>query len=309
MELYLEHYPKNEIEFDKQFKSEKACHKYLFQMRWKNGFKCPKCGHGKYYKINNILYECQKCKTQTSITAQTVMHKTRKPLKLWFKAMWWFTTSKNGVNAKSLQRLLGLRSYETAWTWLQKLRTCTVKENRSKLSGKVEVDECYIGGKEIGNQGRGSKNKKKVIIAVEKIGAKTGRTRMSVVNDCSSKSLLNFIRKNISEGSTIVTDGWRAYQSLDKEFYIHERKVISKMKEDGSEILPGVHIIASLFQRHLYGIFQGKSSEKHFQKYLDEFTFRYNRRLSHWVGKKFMRIVEQVMSTKHTSLREIINVS
>ena len=207
MEIYKEDYPHNEIEFDSKFNTEEACHEYLFKLRWPDGFICPKCGHNQYWKNRRALYECQKCHTQTSITAGTIMHGTRKPLRYWFKAMWWFTANKTGVNAVNLQKLLGLKSYETAWVWLQKLRSCTIRKGRSPLSGEIEVDEVYIGGKGKGKRGRGAEHKVKVAIAVERKDGKLGRIRMEAIEDCSANSLVSFIKKNITPGSRVITDG------------------------------------------------------------------------------------------------------
>ncbi len=161
MDIFTEDFPQNEIEFDEKFNTEEACHNYLYNLRWPNGFKCPKCGHHKSWKNGKGLYECQKCHTQTSITAGTIMHGTRKPLRYWFKAMWWFTVNKTGISAVNLQKLLGFKSYETAWTWLQKLRRCTVRNERSPLSGTVEVDEVFVGGKGEVVRGRGAEKKLK----------------------------------------------------------------------------------------------------------------------------------------------------
>ena len=161
-------FPKNEIEFDKRFSNPKACYEYLFQQKWPEGFVCKKCGYRKYWHSSRNLYICTQCQHQHSLTAGTIMDSSKKPITYWFKAMWWFTTRKTGVNAVNLQQLLGFGSYETAWIWLQKLRRCTIRHDREKLSGRVEVDELFIGGQKSGPRGRGAHGKTIVAVAVER---------------------------------------------------------------------------------------------------------------------------------------------
>ncbi len=163
-----EDFPKNEIEFDARFSDPKACYDYLFQQKWPDGFICKKCGHRKYWLSSRKLYICTQCQHQHSLTAGTIMDSSKKPITYWFKAMWWFTTRKTGVNAVNLKQLLGFGSYETAWIWLQKLRRCTIRHDREKLSGRVEVDELFIGGQKSGPRGRGAHGKTIVAVAVER---------------------------------------------------------------------------------------------------------------------------------------------
>ena len=163
-----EDFPKNEIEFDQRFSNPKACYQYLFKQKWPNGFICKKCGHRKYWLSSRKLYICTRCEHQHSLTASTIMDSSKKPITYWFKAMWWFTTRKSGINAVNLKELLGLGSYGTAWCWLQKLRCCTIRQDREKLSGRVEVDEFFIGGQKSGKRGRGAEGKTIVAVAVER---------------------------------------------------------------------------------------------------------------------------------------------
>ena len=301
-------YPKNEVEFDKMFPNEDSCRKYLFLQRWGNGFICPKCSHTKYWELKTKhLYECQSCNHQTSITSGTILHGTRKPLKLWFKAMWFYTSRKTGISAKTLQTLLGFGSYKTAWSWLQKLRQSSVREGREQIFGRIEVDEAYIGGVEVGGKrGRGGEKKTPIIVAVERIGNATGRIRIEAISDCSSKSLLPFITKHIESGSEIITDGWKGYSDLEEKSYIHST-IFGKSEElKSSSTLKGVHLVISLFKRFILGTYHDRVESKYLQKYLDEFVFRYNRRKSRWVGKKFMRIVQQAVGTNFMPVKEII---
>ena len=296
----MEEFPKSEIEFDQRFMNESACYDYLYKMKWPGGFKCFQCGHGYYWISTKNIYICKCCKRQYSLTAGTIMDSSKKPITYWFKAMWWFTTRKSGVNAVNLKDLLGLGSYNTAWLWLQKLRRCTIRSERAKLSGNVEIDEFFIGGQKSGKRGRGSEGKTAVIAAVEKKGRKLGRIRLDVIPDCSGNSLKSFINDHIKPGSHITTDGWKGYQVIDQEAFVHHQ-VIQTKAFDKDSVLPGVHLIASLFKRMIRGTHQGRFEPKYLQRYLDEYVFRFNRRTSKSVGKKFMRIVQQVAnSTKIT---------
>jgi len=220
--------------------------------------------------------------------------------------MWWFTTRKSGINAITLKELLGFGSYSTAWIWLHKLRGCTICTERQKLSGTVEVDEFYLGGQHPGKRGRGAEHKNVVVAAAEKKGRKLGRIRLRVIDDCSNSSLEGFISQNIDQKSSIITDGWCGYKPVQAKGYDHQR-VLQTKTEDKSSVLPGIHLVASLFKRLVLGTFHGRCDRKHLQHYLDEYVFRFNRRTTKYVGKRFMRIVAQAMTTAPQTYRMIIN--
>ncbi len=148
----MENYPETIFEFEERFRTEELCREYLTQIRWPEGFICTRCGHKKAWHMKRGLYRCQNCDYQVSITAGTIFQDTRKPLRLWFYAMWYITNQKNGVSAMGLKRALGFNRYETVWIWLHKLRTAMVRPGRDRLSGIVEVDEIYIGGKKLANE-------------------------------------------------------------------------------------------------------------------------------------------------------------
>ena len=207
------------IEFEKRFNSEDACYSYLCQLRWPDGVACPRCNDKqRTWRTKRGLYHCKKCGYQVSITSGTIFHRTRKPLVLWFHAIWHITSQKYGANALGLMRVLGLGSYHTAWEWLHKLRRAMVRPGREKLSGIVEVDETYVGGDKIGKRGRGADGKSLVMVAVEidnENKKKIGRIRLARVLDASSNSIDEFIDNNVEKGSVIQTDGWNGYNNLD----------------------------------------------------------------------------------------------
>ena len=305
-----EHYPKYFQEFLMQFKNEEDCWNYIFELRWPNGYICPKCNNGdKYWLTEQKLIHCSSCGYQASVTGGTIFHGTRKPLLLWFHIMWWVVAQKTGASANNLMDFMGFGSYETAWSWLQKLRRAMVRPERDKLSGEVEVDETYIGGVEIGKgkQGRGAETKTLVVVATECKGKQIGRVRFKYIPEASSIYLLQFIEENIESGSTIITDGWTGYNALtSNKKYNHEVKVISGSGNEAHELLPHVHLVDSLVKRWINGTHQGNISPKYLSYYLDEFAFRFNRKLSTYRGKLFYRLMQQAVDTSPKPFKELI---
>ncbi len=204
----VEDYPRNQAEFDARFGTEAACRAYLVQLRWPHGFRCPRCGHGKGWPVRGTLVQCAGCGRQASATAGTIFRDTRTPLRVWFHAMWCVTGQKTGTSARTLRRLPGLGSYQTAWSWLHKLRRAMVRPGRERLAGCLEVDEAYIGAPEPGVRGRGARRKTLVVIAAEEDGAGVGRIRLRRIRDASADTLQGFIDDTIEPGS--LTPGWAA---------------------------------------------------------------------------------------------------
>lgn len=292
----MENYPRNLTEFDKYFSTESDCREYLFRLRWPNGFHCPQCSHKKAWTIGVGLYECPYCGHQTSVTAGTIFQDTRKPLKLWFQAIWYVVGQKNGVSALGLQRVLGITRYETVWIWLHKLRAAMVRPSRDRLSGAVEVDETYIGGKRHGKRGRGAVDKSLVFIAVEDKGNHFGRIRLRRIVDASATSLISAVKASVVPGSVVRTDGWSGYSGLASESYKHS--VVRQSADIGENMLPLANRVAALLKRWLQGTHQGAVRVSHLNYYLDEFTFRFNRRTSRSRGKLFYRLLQQGVTIK-----------
>lgn len=292
----MEDYPRNLTELEANFSTEENCRAYLAKLRWPDGFHCPRCGGGKSWPVRGMLLECAGCGCQTSVTAGTIFQDTRTPLAVWFRAMWWVTTQKNGTSALGLQRVLGLRSYETAWTWLHKLRRAMVRPGRDLLAGRVEVDETYLGGLEEGLRGRLTEEKALIALAVQEDGRGMGRIRMRQIPDASATSLESFLLESVSPGSVVHTDGWSGYNGIATQGYVHEISIVKRSKKTASELLPRVHRVTSLLKRWLMGTHQGAVSHKHLDYYLDEFSFRFNRRTSRSRGKLFFRLVQQAVA-------------
>jgi len=253
------------------------------------------------------VFRCKACRGNTSLTAGTVFQDTRKPLRTWFLAMWFTTSQKNGVSAFGLQRVLGLGSYETAWTWMHKLRRAMVRPGRDRLTGEIEIDETYVGGPEEGKRGREIDKKSIVVVAAEKNGRGIGRIRLRRVKDASAESLLDFIRESVDPGATIHTDGWQGYAGLPTAGYKHRVTVISGGDEQAHEVIPRVHNVAALLKRWLLGTLQGGVQQQHLDYYLDEFTFRFNRRRSNARGLLFHRLAQQAVAVGPAPYSSIVS--
>ena len=297
-------YPKNIMEFEKEFANEKKCQEYLIRLRYADGiYTCPICGSKKSWQVRKNIYECAECHRQESILSGTLFQDTHKPLMLWFRAIWYVTSLKTGASALGLQRVLGIGSYKTAWTWLHKLRRAMVRPSRDRLSGRVEVDETYFGAPEKGKKrGRGTENKVLAALAVETSENVVGRIRVAVLADASHNSLHNFIQESIEPGSTVITDGWLGYSGLEAIGYHHE--VIERQELDA--LLPHVHTVISLMKRWIMGTLQGSFSCEHLPYYFDEYTFRFNRRKSKSRGMLFYRLLQNAVEIEPIIYRNII---
>lgn len=289
-------YPRTYFEFVKQFPDDDACLHYLKKLRWPEGFICPACNafDEPWLQTRGRLV-CRTCQHQTSITSGTIFDKTRTPLITWFEVAWLMTTTKNGFSAKSFERTMDIR-YQTAWAILQRYRIAMVRSNRERLSGTVEVDETLVGGiKHGGKRGRGT-SKSVVVIAVEiKAPKGFGRIRMKHITDAAGDKLVPFVCDVVAFGSVVQTDGWSGYNDLSSFEFEHQRTILSSSDDQAHVSMPGVHRVASLLKRWILGTHQGSVSAEHLQSYLEEFTFRFNRRTSFSRGLVFRRLLEQAV--------------
>ena len=233
------------------------------------------------------------------MTAGTVFQDSKLPLTVWFRAMWQVTSQKNGVSALGLQRVLGLGSYKTAWTVLHKLRRAMVRPGRERRHGLVEVDEAYWGGEEEDVHGRQTYDKALIAVAAEADGAGIGRIRLRHIADTNRATLPGFIAAAIEPGSTVQTDGLQAYREL--QGYVHDRRIQKRQPKDAAHLLPRAHRVISLLKRWLLGTHQGAVGSEYLQDYLDEFTFRFNRRASASRGKLFYRLAQQAVQVAPTT--------
>lgn len=298
-------YPLDVIDFQDMFPTDKACYEYLSMVRWPEGFVCPHCKNSEAWKLKHHLMRCKKCKKDISITAGTIFQDLRKPMRLMFQSLWYIVCQKQGVSALGLKDILGLGSYQTAWSWLHKLRTAMVRPGRDLLSGTVEVDETLVGGERSGRRGRGAEGKELVLVAVEDDNKKgIGRIRLKHIPDASGITLEKAISELIAPLSTVRTDGWRGYNGLGKKGYNHV-VVNHTEQKPGEDSTPLVHRIASLLKRWLLGTHQGAQHFSHLHYYLDEFTFRFNRRTSRSRGQLFYRLVQQALQVDPAPLASL----
>lgn len=288
------------------YPDDAACAACLERLRWPTGFVCPKCETTTApWRHTRGRLVCPSCRYQGSVTAGTILDKTRTPLTTWFEAAWHVTTAKNGLSAKTLERTLGVR-YRVAWTMLQRFRVAMVRSERGRLSGVVEVDETLVGGVEQGGKcGRGTA-KSVVVIAVEVFEPKGfGRIRMRHVPDASGANLVPFVCAVVAPGSTVRTDGWGGYNDLPKHGYTRQKTMLSSSEDPAHVSMPGVHRVSSLLKRWILGTHQGSVTPDHLQAYLEEYTFRFNRRTSRSRGLVFRRLLEQAVVTRPVSEADV----
>lgn len=237
----------------------------------------------------------------------TIFHRTRTPLMVWFAAAWYMTSAKNGVSAKTLHRLLGFGSYQTAWSMLHRFRTAMVRPGRDLLTGDVEVDETFIGGIRPGKRGRGAEGKTLVAVAVELLNPKGfGRCRLRVIPNAQAPTLRSFLLDCVKPGSVVATDGLSSYPIAMGDDYMHKPHSVASSSDPAHVSLPGVHRVASLLKRWLLGTHQGAVEADHLQAYLDEFAFRFNRRRSEFRGLLFRRLLEQAVQVEPVSYRSLV---
>lgn len=304
-------YPGNLMQFLDWFQTEADCWNYLVRLRWPDGFRCSRCGGRSAWLTSRRLFVCSACRHQTSATAGTIFENTRVSLLTWFRAAWFMTSQKRGASAASLKTDLGLGSYKTAWMIEHKLRTAMVSRDRSKLSGEIEVDETFVGGRQKGGtRGRGTASpetteiakKRMVVIAVEKptghVQYGLGRVRMRMIPRGNAEHLGNFVSDVCEPGSIIYTDGLASYNCLPGLGFTHIATVHSDTTDPEWVAMSGVHRIASLLKRWLLGTHQGGVAANHLDYYLDEFTFRFNRRRSRSRGLLFYRLMELAVQTR-----------
>jgi transposase-like protein len=304
--------PEDMLSFLARFGTDEQCREYLFKARWPDGFRCAACGHSDAYALKTkIVYECAACRKQHSLLAGTIFEQTKTGLAKWFLAIYLVTSSKGGIAATELKRQLGLGSYQTAWTWLHKLRKAMLRPDRQPLAGRVEADETYIGGPRSGRPGRGAAGKALVAGAVEAgrgkaRGRRLGRLRLTPLRDASAASLEGFLAAHVARPATVATDGWRGYAGLAATGYEHEPVSLSTSWGDAALRLPGIHLVFGLAKRWLLGTHHGAVSEKHLPAYLDEYVFRFNRRTAKRISHGFARLIEHAVQIKPSTYRAIV---
>jgi len=307
MKATVEHpYPRTFEEVLEWFPTEEDCVAYLEWVRWPDGFVCPRCEGRNAWRTKRRLWHCQGCGRQSSVTAGTVFEDSRKPLRFWFHVMWLMMAQKTGMSAKNLCDTYGFGSYQTAWAWLRKLRSVMVRSGRDRLTGRIEVDEAYIGGQKEGTRGRGAEGKTLILVAVEgEVKEKLGRVRFRCVEAIDRATVEMFVCDSVKPGATVVTDGLSVYDRLAAKGYQHQPHVASTGGELARQQLDHVHLVISLLKRWLAATHQGAVTPSHLQAYLDEFAFRFNRRRSQYRGNLFYRLMQQAFTTRPPAVKNL----
>ena len=304
--------PQDLPSFLKRFGTDEQCRVYLFQARWPEGFRCSACGHDRAWAHKaRLIDECAACGKQHSLLAGTIFEQTKTGLSRWFLAIYLVTSSKGGISAMELKRQMGFGSYQTAWSWLHKIRKAMVRPERPPLAMRVEADETYVGAPRPGKPGRGAAGKVKVAGAVESArgrarGRRLGRLRLAVVADASAQSLQGFLAAAVAPPATVATDGWSGYNGLAARGYTHEPLNLSASWGDAALRLPAIHLVFGLAKRWLLGTHHGAVSAKHLPAYLEEFVFRFNRRTAKSISHRFARVVEHAIETPPITYRTLV---
>ena len=290
-------FPKTAPEFEARFATEADCRAYWIEARWGGKPVCAACNSGRVWTIRaGTTFECADCGHQTSLTSGTVLEKTRKPLKMWFRAVFEISTRRTGISAKDLQRIMGFGSYETAWTWLHKLRTAMVRSDSEPLGPFVQADEALVGGK-------GGPHKELVLVATEV----NGRVRLAHVENNDKATCKRFIDGEIAADARVVTDGHAGYDKKSLGERQHERSVQTKAERHHNDAVQACHWTISLLKRWLIGTHAGAVRGKHLQAYLDEFAFRHNRRKTNGTVRIAARVIESLVARPPIPRRALID--
>jgi transposase-like protein len=290
-------FPKTATEFERRFATEEDCRAYWIEARWGGRPACARCGSTYVWALSNgTTFECRECDHQTSLTAGTLLEKTRKPLKMWFRAVFEISTRRTGISAMDLMRIMGFGSYKTAWTWLHKLRAALVRPEREPLGPFVQMDEALVGGK-------GGPHKELVLVAAEA----DGRVRLAHAETNDKATLKRFADGQVASDARVVTDGLASYDGDSLGERPHEAKVQTKAERRENDVVQSCHWTISLLKRWLLGTHAGAVAPKHLQAYLDEYAFRHNRRKTHGVGRIAARVIEQLVARPPLTMRSLID--
>ena len=293
-------FPKTATAFEARFKTEDDCRAYWIEARWGGKPACARCASTRVWTIRQgTTFECAECGHQTSLTSGTVLQKTRKPLKMWFRAMFEISTRRTGISGKDLQRIMGFGSYETAWTWLHKLRSAMTRSDSEPLGPFVEMDEALVVG------GKGSPHKQLMLVAAES----GGRVRLAHADNNDKDTLKQFADAEIAADARVVTDGHAGYDAKSLGTREHEATVQTKQEKREADVVQGCHWATSLLKRWMMGTHACAMKPKHLQGYLDEFAFRYNRRKTKGVGRIAARVIESAVAAPPLTMRQIVDAA
>ena len=262
--------------WQQRFATDAACAEEIARRRWPEGFRCPHCGHDRgWFVTTRQHYECARCHRQTSITAGTLFHGTRVPLHKWFWALYWAGSDKGGISALRLSKLIGV-AWRTAYGILRKLRMAMGhRDGLYRLTELVEVDDAYLGANKTGKAGRGG-GRTPVLVAIERHAGKPGFVAIEALPSLAKPYIVDFAKRRLQPGAVAHTDAFSSLTGLTVRCQ-HIAKITPP--EEADEWLPWVHIVISNLKRFLLGTYHGAVRPLRLQEYLDEFVYRFNRRL------------------------------
>jgi transposase-like protein len=290
-------FPRTATDFDRRFATEEDCRAYWIAARWGGEPACVRCESKRVWTVRQgTTFDCAECGHQTSLTSGTLLEKTHKPLKVWFRAIFEISTRRTGISAKDLQRIMGFGSYKTAWSWLHKLRAAMVRSDSEPLGPFVQLDEALVGG-------TGGPHKELVLVAAEA----NGRVRLAHVENNDKGTCKRFADGQLAEDARVVTDGHAGYDKKSLGKRKHAAKVQTKSERRENDAVQGCHWTTSLLKRWLLGTHAGAVRDKHLQAYLDEFAFRHNRRKTNGVGRIAARVIESLVAKPPMTMRQIID--
>jgi hypothetical protein len=287
-------YPADRAQFQAFFPDEAACLRYLERLSWPHGFLCPACGEAREpWRGSRHRLVCRACGHQTTVTAGTLFQGTRTPLRVWFAAAWLVATAERGVSARQLARELGLGSYETAWTMLHRFRRAMVRSGRPRLVDRVELGTVQLPGR--GGPG-GGPGRATVAIALEDRGAEPGRVRMQRLSGGDPAELVAFVARVIEPGTLVRAVRLPQWHPLATLGHPTER----------APRLTHLPAVEQALAGWLRGTHQAATSTFQLDWYLDEFTFRFNRRSSTHRGLLFYRLLEEAVVTPPLPYRRVV---
>jgi Zn ribbon nucleic-acid-binding protein len=290
-------FPKTALEFEERFKTEEDCRDYWIEARWGGKPACARCHSTRVWTERaGFLFECAACGHQTSLTSGTLLEKTRKPFKMWFRAIFEISTRRTGISGKDFQRIMGFGSYKTAWSWLHKLRAAMVRSDSEPLGPFVEMDEALVGGK-------GGPHKQLVLVAAEK----DGRVRLAHAETNDSEACKRFADGEIAADAHVTTDGHAGYSEKSMGEREHAAAIQTKAERREKDAVQMCHWTVSLLKRWLLGTHAGAVRPKHLQAYLDEFAFRHNRRKTNGVARIAARVIESLAAKPPLTMRRLID--
>lgn len=307
------------IEFQREFSTEEACARHLQEIRWPDGFKCPRCGNDRAWFIQTrSILDCKACRAKISLTAGTIFHRTRTPLVKWYWLIYHMAMDKVGVSISEMQRILEIRDYKTAWLMAHKVRKAMAdRDAQYTLAGLIELDDSFFGPKGT-KRGRGSERKSTVLCAVslyrDRHGEeKPGFAHMQVVDDASSMAIEGFLERlgcglTTQDGQRLMdairSDGWKSYGRAATDKTMTHYKVVLRDPKAAGRLLPWVHRVISNAKAVIRGAHRGVS-EKHLQPYLSEVCYRFNRRF--WERELFDRLLQACVATETITYAQLTN--